>query len=190
MAELSQAFESAAVQLSLSPEIFDLPLLEAAQRYIHTGQRLLSDTQEVESIVADLRLGSSLRTVAARYHRSHNTIAAILEALEKSGKLDTLERRVARKLGFAQEMALDCSIDALLAGKVPPNVLPIMVGVFADKKALLDGKPTAIVQHQDREISVASLNSLVNALPVVDVEVLPAELATPAPIESASTALP
>jgi hypothetical protein len=183
---------AAPAQLSFSPEIFELPFLEATKRFIHTGRRLLSDPELIESIVSDLRLGASLRTVCARYHKSHNTIAAILECLEQNGKLDTLERRISRKLGVASEMALDCSLELLHAGKVPANVLPIMLGVFSDKKALLDGRPTSIVQHTEREISVSALNSLVTSLPIVDVDVVPGE-DRPAPalaLESQSTAIP
>jgi len=161
-------------QLMLSPELFDVPFLEAAKRFVFTGARLLSDPVEVENIVADLCLGASLRTVCARYHRSHNTIAAVMTALEATGKLDTLEKRIAKKLGFAQELALDRSIELLVGPTaVPPNVLPIMVRVYADKKAVLDGRPTAIVEHRDRELNTSAINDLVAQLPAIDLQPVP-----------------
>ena len=50
-------------------------------------------------------------------------------------------------------------IERLEAGTVPSNVVSVMVGIFADKKALLDGDATVRVEHAGVQVTVEMVRS-------------------------------
>ena len=56
--------------------------------------------------------------------------------------MDDLKQRVSHKLGLIIELGSERLIEKLEAGSVPANVLPIVIGVAVDKKAIVDGEGT------------------------------------------------
>ncbi len=139
--------------ISTQPALFEpeqMPsqaqLLEGAKSYVHTGRTTCKDEERAEALVTAYIESHSLLSVARRFHVSPNTVKAVLEVFEAAGKLDDLKQRVARKLGTVAELCADASIEMLLAGKVPANVLPIMEGVAIEKKALLEGEATSRIE--------------------------------------------
>lgn len=131
-------------------QVQDMPalpaLVEAAKRFIHSGKVTCKDEERAQSIAqAYLECGRIL-TVARRFAISPNTVHAVLGVLESAGKLDDLKQRVSKSLGLLAEVSAERSIELVLEGKCPPNVLPIMMGVSLDKKALLDGEATHRVE--------------------------------------------
>jgi transposase-like protein len=133
--------------LFLSSDLPALPQLEAAtKRYVHSGKITCKDEERAAAIAqAFLETGQYL-TVARRFHISPNTVHAVVGVLEREGKLDDFKTRVSRQLGLLAQVSLEAAIEAVRAGKCPANVLPINVGVALDKKALLDGDPTARIE--------------------------------------------
>lgn len=128
----------------------DLPtcqnLVEACKSYVHSGKTTCRDQERAQAIVQHYLESGSLLATARRFTCSPNTIKAVLAILEQAGKLDDLKQRVSSKLGIVAELATDRSIEMLQNGTVPANVLPIMLGVAVEKKALLDGEATQRVE--------------------------------------------
>lgn len=149
--------------------IFDLPtnpkLAGLAKdwepgKWKHTGAGLLSDEELCELVCTDILSGLSQRAVARKYGISRNSITPVMEELESRGKLEPLKRRLSRKLGIAFELSVETAIEMLEEGRVPANVIPVMGGVFADKKALIDGEPTSIGEVRIETTAEAFLKKL------------------------------
>ena len=125
-----------------SPEQFptDDKLVEQAKVWTaHTGTTALKDMERCEAICKDLIMELGMRRTAKKHGVSHNTIRRIWEHLEKSGKLDTLKQRMIREAGYGIMLGLEAGNELITEGKMPPNVLPVWVGVLADKKAGWEG---------------------------------------------------
>jgi hypothetical protein len=146
-----QLMESATEQRPLFgdsqlPERSDL--LGMVRGFQHTGKTTCKNEGLCWSICEDVLLGLSMRFIARKYCVSRNTIAAIVELMEKTGKMEPLKRRLSRKLGYAVELAVDNSIEMLEDKRVPANVLPVLAGIFFDKRALIDGDATVIIEQR------------------------------------------
>jgi len=74
---------------------------------------------------------------------SRRSVKAVTRVFEERGKLAPLKERLSAKMADLIELGLDVLRDKLERDQVPANVLPIVIGVLSDKKALLDGDPTA-----------------------------------------------
>jgi transposase-like protein len=117
----------------------DVLLVAAAKKFIHSGKITCKAEERAAAIAqAFLECGQVL-TVAKRFHISPNSVHAVLRVLEENGKLDDLKQRVSRNLGLIAELGCERLIEKLESGCVSANVLPIVVGVAVDKKAILDG---------------------------------------------------
>ena len=162
--------------LFLPSEMPELPALaEAAKQFLHTGKITCKNEERAAAIASKYLETGSLLATARWFHVSPNTVKAVTEVYEATGKLDDLKQRMSRKLGTIIELTSDRSIEALEAGKVPPNVLPIMLGVAIEKKALLDGEATQRVETiraepLDASDVLAYLRSKAIAAPAIDVQ--------------------
>lgn len=158
------------------PELFDrdpdigrelLTIDEDRSAGKHTAAILSRREELAAAIMTRVLAGMSEREAAKLFRVGRNTIAALKRKWESEGKLEPLKRRLVAKLGRAVELGVENSIELLEKGQVPANVLPIMVGVFVEKRALLEGEPTAIVHQVKREITP---DDLAKALDAIDVE--------------------
>lgn len=162
--------------LFLDSQLPTLPqLTEAAKQFVHTGRITCKDEQRAADIAtAFLETGQYL-TVAKRFSISPNTVHAVVEVLEKAGKLDDLKQRLSRKLGILAEVSAERAIQMVNDGKCPANVLPINVGVAIEKKALIDGEATQRVETVSRQALDASdvlayLRAKAIPAPAIDVQ--------------------
>lgn len=149
-------------QATLFPE---LGVVEAAKRWEHNGVTTCKDEELCAGICEAAIQGHSQRWIARTFGVGPMTVRAVIEEMERRGKMRALKERVRSKLGVAIELGIERAVEMLEAGSVPANVLPIMVGVFSDKKALLDGEPTMIVRSADSELTVEALNRVIEGLP-------------------------
>lgn len=118
-------------------------LIAAATSYAHTGTTATKDEERAEQVLTYYLTTGSLRATARHFHVSPNTVKAVLEIFAKAGKLDALKQRLSAKLGTVIELATDLLTEKLLDGSVQANVLPIVIGVGVEKKALIDGEATS-----------------------------------------------
>lgn len=143
----------------IQPELYldedEMPVyplvIECAKRWEHNGVTTCRDEVLCARIVEMRLLGIGTRTIAVKLGVSRSTVRAVMSVLEVRGKLGPLKQRLSSKLAIAIELSLDTAIDMLERGKVPANVLPIMCGVFSDKKVQVDGDATARVEITPRE---------------------------------------
>jgi transposase-like protein len=116
----------------------------------HTGSTL-ERREELRAAICDrLCEGVSQRRIAREFGVSRNTLAKLIERLETAGKMEPHKKRMSRKLARVIEAGTEEFMTMLEEGRVPVNVLPVAVGIFSDKKALLDGEPTAIVTTTEK----------------------------------------
>ena len=138
---------------------FDKELVEQAKSYAHTGKTVAKDHERVAGIVEALLSGVSQRKVARSFHVSPNNLRKIVHELEASGKMDALKQRLSSKMGALVESSVDLTQEMVDDGAIPANVLPILIGVISDKKALLDGEATVIVGRKEDQLSVEKVNA-------------------------------
>lgn len=170
------AAESAQPALFKPEELPEVPaLLAAAKSYAHTGKTATKDEQRAEEVLSHYLTTGSLRATARHFHVSPNTIKGMCMIFETHGKLDALKQRLSTKLGVTVELATDLLNEKLLDGSVQANVLPIVIGVGVEKKALLDGEATS--RTETAPAPPAQLDDLARylrsrgiAAPAIDVE--------------------
>lgn len=127
----------------------DVPKIAAgAKAFLHTGKITCKDEERAAAIAEAFLQCGLILPVARRFHISPNTVKAVVQVLEESGKLDDLKQRLSSKLGLLAETSIERANEMLMNNQVPANVLPILMGVAIDKKELLDGNATSRVQHQ------------------------------------------
>lgn len=145
-AEVSGAEVSAGLfQPFLFPD-FEVELVEQARVYVHNAKTVSKDEERCRLICEAMLMGMSRRSIARKFGVSRHTIAAVMEVLEERGVLAPLKQRLSARMSVVIEMGMDAMVERLEDGTVPANVLPIMVGVMVDKKALIDGDATVRVE--------------------------------------------
>jgi hypothetical protein len=154
--------------LDLGSEL--LTIEQDAKAGRHTGTTLERRRELVEVICERLAGGMSIRDICKLYGVGRNTVSALMQRLEAAGRLEPYKKRIAAKLGLAVEMGMDRYLEALASGAVDPDKIPVAVGIFSDKRALLEGEPTVIAEV--RVLAPESINAWVDSLPRVMGEVI------------------
>lgn len=144
-----------------------------AERYAkHTGTSTERRDQLVQAMLERLVAGASQREIARVYGVSRNTVAAIVQRAEANGQLEPYKQRVSKRLGKLIEAGVERFAEAIEQDEVSPSQLPVSLGILMDKKVVLDGEPTSVVEHRKgpaREDLEQYLQSLASAK-AVDVE--------------------
>jgi hypothetical protein len=119
---------------------------ELSKEVLRTGKIVTKDERRVNQIAeCYLRTGSLSRT-ARECQCDTRTVHAVMRALEDAGKLTGVKERLSKQLGMLAEVTAELAVERVMEGRVPDNVLPIMMGVALDKKAQLDGEATLTVE--------------------------------------------
>lgn len=126
----------------------DAKLTAAAKVFLHSGKITCKDEERAAAIAERFLQCGLILPVARFFHVSPNTVRAVVQVMEESGKLDDLKQRLSTKLGLLAEVSVERAAEMISANQVPANVLPIMLGVAIDKKELLDGNATSRVAHE------------------------------------------
>ena len=86
--------------------------------------------------------------------------------MDSRGELEPLKKEIARRLDRCLIYSLENLEKALSDGDIPLGSLPVAVGILQDKKAALEGQPTARIEHvSTRRVSHEELNAWLNSLP-------------------------
>lgn len=137
-----------------------------AKRYAqHTGTTVERRAEVVEAALTMVLQGMSQRRVARMLGLSRNTIAVLYRKWEQEGKLEPLKARLSARLGRAVEVGIEEWTEAAEAGLVPVQTLPVAVGIFTDKKLLLDGEVTVRIGHAKEEPSLEDVKRYIESLP-------------------------
>ena len=108
------------------------------------------DQKLVDAILSSFVAGATQRQIAERFKVSRNTIAQLVKRAEADGRLEPYKARLSARLGRAVEAGIEHWTEAVEAGKVSASQIPVAVGIFTDKKLLLDGEATSRVEHVTR----------------------------------------
>lgn len=108
------------------------------------------DQTLVDAILSSFVSGATQRQIAERFKVSRNTIAQMVRRAENDGRLEPYKARLSARLGRAVEAGIEHWTEAVEAGKVSASQIPVAVGIFTDKKLLLDGEATSRVEHVQR----------------------------------------
>ena len=108
------------------------------------------DQTLVDAILSSFVAGATQRQIAERFKVSRNTIAQMVRRAEGDGRLEPYKARLSARLGRAVEAGIEHWTEAVEAGKVSASQIPVAVGIFTDKKLLLDGEATSRVEHVQR----------------------------------------
>src|SRR5437016_1810916 len=115
------------------------------------GKRVLCD---------NLLSGVSRRVIAERYNISRNTVNAIRQVMDSRRELEPLKKEIARRLDRCVIYSLENLEEALSDGDIAAGSLPVAAAILLDKKAALEGQPTARIEHvTTRRVSHAELNA-------------------------------
>jgi len=134
-----------------------------------TGARLLEDKAKTSRLVELLMARVGVKRIARLLEVSPHSIRAAREVLVREGKLPPFKERIVRIFEAIIEGGGENYLEALDSDLVPAVSLPVGVGIFADKRAVALGEPTAITVSAsaplDREsLSVEALNRWVTSL--------------------------
>ena len=158
---IAEAAFSAAEAVSNQPMLFDaavipldLELGRAAARLEHTGAIATRDEARVMAIAACKLAGLSDKETAGKIGCSRNTVAAVMEQLERRGRIPGLQERLAHALGrVAESSALELhrlidngEWDMETAGAV--RSLGVAMGIATEKLQLVTGQATQIVEQR------------------------------------------
>jgi transposase-like protein len=156
--------ESLVREVESQPELFDAPedreILAEAKRslsggiFAFTGSTVQKDERRALQI-AILRLsGTSKREIARRIGCSRNVIDAVIEQLERAGKIEPLKDRLPRLLGAMAEDAAERARDLIHDGDISNQTagmlksLGVLAGIGADKSAAAQSISGDLHLHQ------------------------------------------
>ena len=154
-----------------SPEAVEAGLVEVAgkPRGQFSGGIIERQAELVDVILERFASGASQREIARVFSVSTNTVAGIVSRATASGRIEAYKTRVSAKLAGAIEGGIEFWTDALRAGTLNPAQIPLAVGIFSDKKALLDGEATSRVEVRQVEPSGQDIDAALRALPEIEV---------------------
>lgn len=157
-----------------SPEQIESGLIEVAgkPRGQFSGGIIEKQAALVDVILERFASGASQREIARLFRVSPNTVAGVVARATASGRIEAYKTRVSAKLAGAIEGGIEVWTDALRAGLLNPAQIPLAVGIFSDKKALLDGEATSRVEVRQAEPSAQDIAAALRALPEIQVEVV------------------
>ena len=158
-----------------SPEAVEAGLVEVAgkPRGQFSGGIIERQAELVDVILERFAAGASQREIARVFRVSSNTVAGIVARATTSGRIEAYKTRVSAKLAGAIEGGIEVWTDALRAGLLNPAQIPWAVGIFSDKKALLDGEATSRVEVRQVEPTGQDIDAALRALPEIEVLVDP-----------------
>lgn len=143
-----------AAQISDQPELFAAPdtkAVVAARAFAHTGRWTMQDKELVFRIIAAWLNTGSMRKVAELVQVSRNTVSAVIQLLEKAGKLEPLKTRFERarlevgmeQLEWVREVIEERDLEAAAVVLKPGWV---GIGIVSDKEAAA-APATAVTVH-------------------------------------------
>lgn len=136
-------------------EQFSLPvIIEETERHLpdvaggtFSGKIVERDQELVAAVLGAHVAGVGKKRIGEAFKISPNTVRGIVDRARQAGKIDPYKRRVSNQLGRAIESGMEQWIDAAEAGEIRADQIPVAVGIFSDKKALIDGEATSRVER-------------------------------------------
>lgn len=112
----------------------------------YSGAIVDRNRERLEAICNALAQGIGIKRVAQAFGASIHTVMAIRE--RHPDLIATEKKALSGQIGRILKLSADRYEEALVEGAIAPGQIPVGFGIFADKKSLLDGDPTAIVEQR------------------------------------------
>lgn len=117
---------------------------ETRKRY--TAASLERHVAKRDAIVRALAEGWGLLRIASVYGVSHHLVSALRDARPELVAME--KKQLSGQIGRILKMSADKFEEALVKGMVPAGQIPVAFGIFADKKAMLDGDAGLVIEHR------------------------------------------
>lgn len=164
---LPEKWQEAEQQLLFAEGAELLTVEEDARQGKYSGKIIDKHRAKVAAICNALAGGIGIIRIARAFGVSEHTVMAIRDRHPELIAME--EKELSRTYGKILKLSAERYLEALVSGSIQPAQLPIGMGIIFDKKALLDGKPTQIVHHQEKDLTVEDLNRLFDSMKVVKV---------------------
>jgi hypothetical protein len=164
---LPEKWEGAEQQLLFAEGAELLTVEEDARQGKYSGKIIEKHRAKVSAICNALAGGIGIIRIARAFGVSEHTVMAIRDRHPELIAME--EKELSRTYGKILKLSAERYLEALVAGSIHPAQLPVGMGIVFDKKALLDGKPTQIVHHQEKDLTVEDLNRLFESMKVAKV---------------------
>ena len=139
------------------------------QQHRFTGERVARNRERYLAIAHALAEGLGVRQIARAFGCSAHTVARVRETANEVVAAE--KEHVSRKLGTLIRMSLERFEEGLVNREIHPSQLPVAIGIFTDKKLLLEGGVTSRVEHTNREISVEVVERALRSLKATSITV-------------------
>ena len=139
----------------------DAALAVKAKEFLHTGKIALGDPARCLDIIEAILNGASKRAVAGKFKVGRETIDAIFREAEASGKLRPIKQRLRADWLETVQLTQWRIQEALLAGEMPLQVLPMLAGVGTDKLEAMTHSDGEDAPQKTIEVSADVLRSIV-----------------------------
>jgi hypothetical protein len=150
------------------PAGLEVVMPEETQRKRFTAEQVARNQGRYREIVHAIAGGMPVRSICKAFSVSHHIVKIIRE--REPDLVATEKKRMSASLGHAARMGVEEFMEQVARGEVEAKVLPVAVGIFLDKKALLDGEATARVEHVSSGLpSMEEFRRLVTELPAARV---------------------
>lgn len=134
---------------SFGVELATIDKPEVAKRY--TGEQLEARTAVRDAVVRALAEGVGILRIARMLRAQGIAIGehSIMALRDRRADLVAIEKKqLSQQLGRILKLSADKYETALVADKVPAVQIPVAFGIFADKKAALDGEASLVIEHR------------------------------------------
>lgn len=121
-----------------------LQLDDAATRKRYTAVSLERQVAKRDAIVRALAEGHGLLRIARAFGVSHHTVRALRDSRPDLVAIE--KKQLSAQIGAVVKMSLDSMVERLEKGTWKPGSVDL--GILLDKKALLDGEASLIVEHR------------------------------------------
>jgi hypothetical protein len=143
----------AAVQASWESHLVELVDGAGGDRARYTGRTVEKDRELVDALMRGLIGGLGVKALSRLHRVSPQTVRGIRDRAEKAGRLGPYKERMLLKLSQASEDCVDVLLEGLADGTVKAGAVSIPLGIIMDKRAMLDGAPSLIIEHR-HELSI------------------------------------
>lgn len=134
----------------------------------YSGKIIEKNRARVRAIVQSLAMGVGQLKVAKAFGVSVHTVRGIIQRNPELIAIE--EKKLSGQLGHAFTVGLEQYTEAIIRGDIPPQLLPVGLGILFDKKQLIDGKPTSISGSVKPGATIEDMKRALAELPVIELE--------------------
>ena len=123
-----------------------------------TGSELKKkDPERYHAIVRALKEGIGHDSLV----RVFSTSREMLKAIESTERVEaTSQEQILQRLTRTRDLCVSKYHEALEAGEVKAQSLPVAVGIFTDKIVQISGQPSTVIEHRSISLTPDALHSL------------------------------